>query len=65
MIVNSTGEFLYVLDNYFDTITGYRIDHTTGALTPIPDGSLSLGDFGGARDASEMGMTIARVPARK
>lgn len=34
--VDPTGHFLYLVDWYFDTIGGFSIDRTTGALTPVP-----------------------------
>jgi len=61
MIVNSTGKFLYVLDNFQNTITGYRINRANGSLTPIGQ-PFKLSDSPGAGDLAEMGMTIAKVP---
>ena len=61
MMVNSTGKFLYVLDNFQNTITGYRINRANGSLTPIGP-PFQLSDSPGSGDLAEMGMTIAKVP---
>jgi hypothetical protein len=48
MVVNSTGEFLYIVDNLSNSLTGYRIG-TDGSLTAIAGAKV---DIAGANAAS-------------
>ena len=36
LLVDSSGKFLYALDNLNDSLIGYSIDSSTGELTLLP-----------------------------
>jgi hypothetical protein len=64
MIVNASGKFLYVLDSLSNTLSGFSIDQSTGALTPIPSATVNVAGPNAASNGLQFrSLAIAEIAA--